>query len=218
MAIMKASGLIRILAVILLTTGMLAGCAAEPAVQATATATRAPTETVPASGIDPFGGSQTMLEYENTLAGFRMQYPARWTLDRSQQAAVAIEYPGGAGSVLGLRAAFFMIGAPLTEIGVSDLEGLWASFAESLSSSATLDSRTDYTVSGVPAYQARFVDPEIDSQGWLITATAGEQGYVMLAMVQPPVHFETFAPVFSSMLDSVKLFDSATSASPPQDG
>jgi hypothetical protein len=195
----------------------LVGCSAEPMVQPTptATATIAPTETIPASGIDPYAGSQTMLEYENTLAGFRMDYPARWMLDRSQQAAVAIQYPVGVGNILGVRAAFFMIGAPLAEIDVSDLDGLWNSFADSLSASAVLDPPSDFIVDGQRAFQARFVDPEIDSQGWLITAIAGDQGYVLLAMVQPPVHFETFAPVFSAMLDSVQLFESSFTGATP---
>ena len=111
-----------------------------------------------------------------------------------------------------------MIGAPLSEIGVSDLEGLWADFAESISDTAVIDPRTDISIGGEQAFQAIFLDTEIQAQGQLITAISGETGYVLIVMVQPPVHFETFQPVFQMMLDSVDLFaPTATSRAEPSE-
>jgi hypothetical protein len=194
---------------LVLAASALAGCSAQAEVQPTPTPTVNPTKAVPASAIDPTARSESMLEYENLAAGFRVQYPSEWTVDRSQDTAVAIEFPIALSGVIGVRAGFFMIGARLSEIEVTDLDGLWASFAESLSESARLDDPAEYQIGGVPGYQGRFVDDEIQAQGWLLTVISGEQGYVLIEMVQPPVHFETFQPVFQAMLDSVELFEPA---------
>jgi hypothetical protein len=191
--------------ILLLVASALAGCTAQPA-EPTPTPTVSPTETVPASAIDPLADSESMLAYESAAGGFRLEYPSEWAVDTSLQTAVAIEYPIALGGILGVRAGFFMVGAPLTEIGVDDLDGLWANFVESLSPTATIDPRQDFTFKDESAYQARFIDPEIQAQGWLITVVSGDQGYVLIVMVQPPVHFETFQSVFDSMLDSVDLF------------
>ena len=213
MVSMNASARTRKLAplLLLLAASGLAGCSGQGADLSTPTPTISPTETVPASAIDPSAQSEGMLDYENLAAGFRVQYPSEWTVDRSQETAVAIEFPIALGGVIGVRAGFFMIGASLSEIGVTDLDGLWDSFAESLSESARLDDPVEFPVGGVPGYQGRFVDDEIQAQGWLLTVISGEQGYVLIEMVQPPVHFETFQPVFQAMLDSVELFEPAPS-------
>jgi hypothetical protein len=191
--------------ILLLVASALAGCTAQPA-EPTPTPTVSPTETVPASAIDPLADSEGMLAYESAAGGFRLEYPSEWAVDTSLQTAVAIEYPIALGGILGVRAGFFMVGAPLTEIGVEDLDGLWANFVESLSPTATIDPRQDFTFKDESAYQARFIDPEIQAQGWLITVVSGDQGYVLIVMVQPPVHFETFQPVFDDMLGSVDFF------------
>jgi len=191
---------------VMLAAGLFAGCAPGAESTPAAAPTEGPTETVPASAIDPYAHSDGTLEYESRAGGFRLTYPAEWSVDRSQQTAVAIEFPIAIGGVLGVRAGFFIIGAPLAEVGVTDLDGLWASFSESLSATATLDPRSSYEIGGQTGYQARFVDTEIQAQGWLITVISGGQGYVIIVMVQPPVHFETFQPVFEDMLGSVELF------------
>lgn len=206
----------------LLLIGMLAGCAAPPAPSPTETAVpttstiAGATVTVPASPIDPWAGSDETVDFRSPVAGFSLQVPANWTIDDTQQGAVAIEFPMVIGSLIGVRAGFFLLGAPLADIGVSNLDGLWTSFSASLSATAVVDPPSELSVDGHAGYQARFVDSEIQAQGWLITVLSEQQGYVLIGMVQPPVHFETFQPVFEAMLGSTRLFAPEADVPTPQ--
>ncbi len=187
------------------------GCATPTVVTPTSTPEPTATTEVPASALDPFAQSSSFLSYEDLSTGFRIDYPSDWTVDASQISSVAIEFPASIGQALGVRAGFFIVGTSLEEVGVTSLDELWASFAASLSDQVLVDPPANIEHAGIVGYQAPFLDLEIEAQGWLMTFIVGEQGYVIITLVQPAVHYETFQPVFEAMLESLEFLPPAPS-------
>ena len=196
---------------LLLAAFLLTACAPQIAPASTGT----PAELVPdtdasssepfASALDPFAGATTRLVYEDLAAGFRLEYPSDWTVSRAPGSEVAIEFPVTIGEPLGLRAGLYMVGFRLEEAGLFTLEELFNSFGASLSEQVLVDPPADIEVDGVQGYEAQFLDLSIQGQGRLLTFIKDDQGYVIIALVQPAVHYETFQPVFESMLTSLEL-------------
>ncbi len=154
------------------------------------------------------------MTYEDLAAGFRLQHPPDWTVVGSPGSEVAIEFPVSIGEPLGLRAGMYMVGFRLEDVGLFTLDELFDSFGASLTEQVLVDPPAEFELDGVTGYQAAFLDLSIQGQGRLLTFIKGDQGYVIIALVQPAVHYETFQPVFDLMLDSLEFLPPAPSPAP----
>jgi hypothetical protein len=162
-----------------------------------------------ASPLDPFAGAPSSIAFEDRAAGFRLEHPPEWTVTGSQGSEIAIEFPASIGDPLGLRAGLYMVGFRLEEVGLFTLEELFDSFGASLAEQVLVDPPADIELDGVKGYQAPFLDLSIQGQGRLLTFIKDERGYVIIALVQPAVHYETFQPVFAAMLASLEFMPPA---------
>ena len=102
-----------------------------------------------------------------------------------------------------------MVGFRLEDVGLFTLEELFNSFDASLGEQVLVDPPADLELDGVRGYQAQFLDLSIEGQGRLLTFIKDEQGYVILALVQPAVHYETFQPAIDDMLASLEFIPAA---------